>query len=356
MTKQTYRTNVATIADMLGAQVIGDKATVITGVATLQTAQHEQISFLDNAKYRKHLPATKAAAVILAEKFVSECPTVAIVCADPYLAYAKVAKLFEYIPTQPTGIHSSAVIGKDCQIDPTASIAANCVLADHVIVGKNVILGPGCAIGEFCTIGDNTRFHARVTLYHGVTIGKNVIIHSGAVLGADGFGLAQSQQGWHKVPQLGGVTIGNNVEIGANTCIDRGALEDTVIEDGAMLDNQIQIGHNVRIGSNTAVAGCVGIAGSAQIGKNCLIGGGAGILGHIKIADGTMIAAMAGIAKSITEPGIYIGGIPADKHEKWRKNAVQFKHLNEIAARLARLEAHFQLNKENSQSFEEDLI
>jgi UDP-3-O-[3-hydroxymyristoyl] glucosamine N-acyltransferase len=308
------------LAELLDAELHGDPNCVITGIATLQSANAQQISFLDNVRYRKYLSTTQAAAIILAPNELEHCQTHALVSKNPYLAYAKVAALFDPAAQAKPSIHPTAVIEENCQIHPTA------------------IIGAGCVIGQGSHIGAHSRLWANVTIYHGVRIGERAIIHSGVVIGSDGFGFAQDKGVWRKVPQIGGVIIGDDVEIGANTTIDRGALENTIIENGVKLDNQIQIAHNVIIGAHTAIAGCVGIAGSTTIGKYCMIGGKASIGGHLTIADKVMIAGGSGIAKSITDPGVYSSALPAEPAAAWRKNLARIYQLDDNARRLRELE------------------
>jgi UDP-3-O-[3-hydroxymyristoyl] glucosamine N-acyltransferase len=329
----------AELAKILNVELQGIASTEITGIAALQSATPNQISFLDNPRYAKYLDTTQAAAVILAKQYVELCPRSTLITDNPYLAYAKVASLFAQKPIVTQGIHPSAVIGEGCEIHASASIGAHCVLGNNVKICANAVIQPGCVIGENCTIGEESYLWAKVVLYHQVKIGARVILHSGVVLGSDGFGNAQSNQGWQKVPQLGGVIIGNDVEIGANTTVDRGALDNTIIEDGVKLDNQIQVGHNVVIGKHTAIAGCVAIAGSTKIGKYCLIGGGACIAGHLDIADNVVITGMTGIPNSISEPGIYSGGVPPLPNKAWRKNAILFCRLDELNRRIKQLES-----------------
>ncbi len=329
---------IAQLAEHLGSEFKGDGTCEIHGIAPLSIAGTGQATFLDNAKYRKYLTQTKAAVVILANKYLADCPTNAIIADNPHLAYAKLATLFSPKLKHTPGIHASAVVAESAQIAASASVGPNCIVGANVILAEQVVIGAGSVIGDNCVIGEKSQLNANVTLYQGVRIGRHCIIHSGAVIGADGFGFAQSDQGWYKVPQLGGVSIGDRVEIGANTTIDRGAINDTVIEDGVKLDNQIQIGHNVKIGAHTIIAGCVGIAGSTTIGKACMIGGGACLNGHIDIADKSIITGMTGISKSVTEPGIYCSGIQAAKRTEWKKNAIQFNHLHEINERVKKLE------------------
>lgn len=329
----------AELATLLGAELRGTETCEISGIASLQSATDKHISFLDNSRYAKYLATTHAAAVILAKQHANECSKPVLIMDNPYLGYAKVAGLFEQKPQSIVGIHPTAIIGENCEIHPSASVGAYCVIGNNVKIGANVVIHAGCRIGDNSVLGDACYLWANVVLYHQVNLGQRVVLHSGVVIGSDGFGNAQSAQGWHKVPQLGGVRIGDDVEIGANTTVDRGALDDTVIEDGVKLDNQIQIGHNVHIGMHTAIAGCVAIAGSTKIGKRCLIGGGACIAGHLDIGDNIVITGMTGIPNSISEPGIYSGGVPPLPNRMWRKNAVLFCRLEELNRRVKQLES-----------------
>jgi UDP-3-O-[3-hydroxymyristoyl] glucosamine N-acyltransferase len=328
----------AQIAARFGGCVLGDAGRAYGEIATLERADSNQISFLSNSKYRSQLASTKAGAVILgeADKDATDLPR--IVTTNPYAYFARVSALMNPYPAATAGVHPSAVVHEGARIDPAASIAATAVIGKGAAIGKGAVIGEGCIVGDDAVIGDETRMYPRVVVYHGCLIGDRVVVHSGAVIGADGFGFAMDEGKWIKVPQIGRVVIGNDVEIGANTTIDRGALDDTVIEEGVKLDNQIQIAHNVRIGAHTAIAGCVGIAGSTVIGKRCQIGGSAGILGHLRIADDVVIASFTLIGKSIHEAGSYAGVFPFSKTEDWRKNAVHMRHLDEMAKRIKMLE------------------
>jgi UDP-3-O-[3-hydroxymyristoyl] glucosamine N-acyltransferase len=329
----------AELTQDLNVDIRGETHCLIEGVGTIQDAGPKQIAFLMNPLYRKFLAVTQAAAVILTPEYAAECPVTAIVTTNPYFVYAKVAAYFDDRPPSLPGIHSTAVIGKECQIAKSVSIGAHCVIGNHVKIEENTVIAPGCVIEDWAEIGSGTALHANVTVYHRVRIGKNVIVASGAVIGSDGFGLAKQQGKWHKVPQLGTVIIEDNVEIGANCAIDRGAIDNTVIKKGAKLDNLIQVGHNVHIGENTAIAGCVGIAGSATIGQNCMIGGGAGIGGHITLADNVAITGMTVVSKSIRQPGVYssgVGGVTTNKD--WRKNSARVHRLEQLVERIKILE------------------
>ena len=297
------------IASRLGGRVVGDPHTPIRQVGSLERAAAGQISFFSNSKHKNKLAETRAAAVILAPQNETLTALPRIVADNPYAYFARVSQLFNALRLQPPGVHPSAVVA------PSARL------------GKDVSIGPGCVVGEGAVIGDETCLYPRVVIYPGCVIGKRVVMHAGVVIGADGFGIAPDGERWVKIPQIGGVRIGDDVEIGANTTIDRGALDDTVIEEGVKLDNQIQVGHNVRIGAHSAIAGCVGIAGSADIGAHCLIGGAAMIHGHIKIADGVQVSPGTLISRSIRKPGIYTGFYPFDDHEAWKRSAASLRRL-----------------------------
>ncbi|WP_426702402.1 UDP-3-O-(3-hydroxymyristoyl)glucosamine N-acyltransferase [Rhodanobacter sp. Col0626] len=334
---------VADLAERFGLAIGGDGTRVIDGVGTLAGAGPSQLSFLSNSKYTAQLAATRAGVVVLSRENLDDCPTAALIAEDPYVAYAKIAALFERHAAAPPGIHPSAVVSASAQVSASASIGPCCVIGDDAIIGDGAILGPHCIIGEDCTVGAHSRLVARVTLVTRVTLGQRVLVHPGAVIGSDGFGLAfdrsaSTHGGWVKLPQLGGVRIGDDCEIGANTTIDRGALDDTVLEEDVRLDNQIQIAHNVHVGAHTAMAGCAAVAGTAKIGRYCMIGGNAGVLGHLELADRVTITAKSLVTHSIREPGEYSSGVPLQDNRQWRKNAARFKHLDEYARRLAALE------------------
>ena len=296
------------IAQRLGGRVVGESGILIRQVGSLEGATREQITFLSNSKLKAKLAETRAGAVILAPGNEKLTALPRIVADNPYAYFARVSQLFNAVITQ-SGIHPSAVIASSAKL------------------GRNVSLGAGCVVGENVAIGDDSCLYPRVVLYPGCKIGARVVIHAGAVIGADGFGLAPENGRWVKIPQIGAVRIGDDVEIGANTTIDRGALDDTVIEDGVKLDNQVQVGHNVRIGAHSAVAGCVGIAGSARIGRHVTIGGAAMIHGHIEIADHVHVSAGTLISRSLTKPGTYTGIYPFDEHDAWKRNAARLRRL-----------------------------
>lgn len=330
----------------LDVTIKGDASCLITGISPIQQAKPGHLTFLTNTSYRKYLSTTQASAVVLSEKDAETCSINAIVTTNPHFIYAKIAGFFEVIPNQTKGVHSSAVLGEEAEIDPSATIAAHCVIGRRVRLGANVVLGPGCVIEDDVTIDDDTILDARVTIYHHCVIGKRVRIASGVVIGSDGFGFANHQGSWHKVPQLGRVVIGDDVDIGSNTTIDRGAVEDTIIEQGVKLDNLIQIGHNVHIGAHTIIAGCVGIAGSTVIGKYCMIGGASCITGHITICDKVVITGMTGVNKSITEPGMYSAGVQGIvTYQEYLKNNARFHRLENLMQRVKTLEAEIEALK-----------
>ncbi len=321
------------LARQLGLELHGQDCEV-HGVGTLAGANPQQLGFLANPRYRGQLAATKAGVVVLRADDVVHCPASSLVAGDPYVAFARIAALFESQPARDAGVHPSAVVADDAIVDPTASIGPHTSIGARSRILAGAIVGPGCVIGEDCEIGVDCTLVARVTLVTRVRLGARVLVHPGAVIGADGFGIAMDHGHWIKVPQLGGVVIGDDCEIGANTTIDRGALGDTVLEDDVRLDNQIQVGHNVRIGAHTAMAGCSAVAGSASIGKHCLIGGGAGVLGHLDVCDRVVITAMTLVTHSIREPGEYSSGTPLMDNRSWRKSAARFRQLDTLARRM----------------------
>lgn len=329
------------LSDRIGATVEGDSNCEITGINTLQQAQAGELSFLANPTYQRFLADTRASAVIVKPEQSVLYAGNKLLTENPYLAYAQLSQLFDPAPVPVARIHPSAVVDESVQLGEGVSIGPNASVAAGVIIGAHSHVGAGCQVGENTMIGAHSRLHANVTLYHGVTLGNQVTLHSGAVIGADGFGFAPSSDGWVKIHQIGGVIIGDRVEVGAGTTIDRGALDDTVIGDGVIIDNKVQIAHNVKIGENTAIAGCTGIAGSTTIGRNCTIAGAASIIGHLQIADGVHISVDTLVNKSITEPGSYSSGTVATPTKLWRKNAVRFGQLDKIATRLSALEKRF---------------
>ena len=293
--------------------------------------------FFSNRRYLNQLKKTRASAVILKSEDQPLCPVDTLVTGDPYLAFAVTSRLLNPETGFSPGVNPSSSIDSSASIHPTSYIGPNVTVAAEVKIAANVYIGPGCSIGAGTSIGANSWLFANVVLYDGVDIGERVKLHSGVVIGADGFGIANDRGKWVKIPQIGSVTIGNDVEIGANTTVDRGTLDNTIIEDGVKIDNQVQVGHNVHICEDTAIAGCVAIAGSTRIGKRCMIGGACGISGHIEICDDVILMGMTGVANSIKEPGMYASGIPAMEVKSWRKNVVLFKQLYVLNDRLKKI-------------------
>lgn len=335
--------SVEELASDLGLGYQGDGGLSLNSVATLANAVDGQLSFLSNSKFKKHLISTRASAVILSSKDAGDCPVTAIIADNPYLVYARAATILYpqlnacsgYTPDEP--IHKSAVVGKDCSLGDNVILAANSVIGDRVTLGDNAFIGPGSVISDDCQIGAATILKANVSIMHKVSIGDRCVIHPGVVIGADGFGFANDQGRWVKIPQVGTVQVGDDVEIGANTTIDRGAIENTIIEDGVILDNLIQLGHNVRIGRHTAIASSTAIAGSTSIGEYCMIAGAVAIAGHLKIANNVTINGMSMVSHSIEEKGVY-SGIPVQETQAWRRNTVRFKQLDKLFKRVLQLE------------------
>jgi len=326
------------IADVIGAELRGDKDCIISGIATLHNARQGDLSFLANRRYRKYLKTTGASAVILPPGEKDECRINTLISQDPYCAYARAAQFLYPRERTVAERHATAVISESAVISKSAYIGANAFVGRDVKIADRAYIGHGCVIEDGVSIGADSRLVANISVCKGVIIGMRAIIHPGVVLGADGFGIANDAGTWLKIPQIGGVRIGNDVELGANTTIDRGALEDTIIEDGVKIDNQVQIGHNTRIGEHTAIAGCCGIAGSVSIGRRCMIGGMTAIAGHIEIADDVIITGKSGVSNSIKNPGMYSSGLDVMETRLWRKNNARFKQLNELARKILRLE------------------
>jgi UDP-3-O-[3-hydroxymyristoyl] glucosamine N-acyltransferase len=326
------------VASHVGAELHGDPDTVVNGLATLQSAKSGQLSFLSNRKYRRYLRQTEASAVIITREDMDECPVSALVVDDPYLSYASVVNLFHPETENMPGVHPSAVISPSAKIDNSATIGANVVIEDNSVIGSGTFIDSGCVIKSDVTIGSNTRLYPNAVVCHSVSIGNRVILHPGVVIGSDGFGIANNKGIWTKIPQIGTVIIGDDVEIGASSSIDRGALENTVIEQGVKIDNQVQIGHNVHIGAHTAIAGCSGVAGSTTIGKHCMIGGMSAIGGHLEIVDNVVIAGNSAVSNSIKSPGIYSSGLPAIEVSLWRRLVARIRNLDELGRRIVKLE------------------
>lgn len=329
------------LAEYLSATLRGATDTAITGLAALQDAGPDQLSFLANRQYRKFLADSRAGAVLLTQADADGYTGAALIVANPYLAYAQLSHLFDRKPKSDVGVHPTALVAADADVSATASIGAFAVIESGAQIGANVSVGAHCFIGARSVVGEGGWLAPRVTLYHDVRIGQRVVIQSGAVIGGEGFGFASEQGVWQKIAQIGGVVIGDDVEIGANTTIDRGALADTLIGNGVKLDNQIMIAHNVQIGDNTAMAGCVGISGSTKIGKNCMIAGGVGMVGHIEVCDGVFVTGMTMVTRSITEPGAYSSGTAMQPAGEWKKSAARLRQLDDMARRLQQLEKRF---------------
>lgn len=326
------------LATSQGCELIGDPDKIVNGAASLQNASPESLSFLANSAYLSQLPATKAAAVVLRPESADACPVAAFISDNPYATYARMAALVCPEPLFAPGVHATAVVADSATIAASAHIAANAVIGERTTIGEHTVVGPGSVIGPDCSIGENCRFIANVTLVQDVRIGARGIFHPGAVIGSDGFGNAMTSSGWVKVPQLGGVQIGNDVEIGANTTVDRGASGNTVIEDGVRIDNLCHIAHNVHIGEHTAMAAMTGIAGSTVIGRRCLFAGKSGAVGHISICDDVIVAGQAYISKDVTEPGTYAASFPADNARSWAKQLARFRRLDVLMERVKKLE------------------
>ena len=329
----------AEIAAATTAELRGNGEIQIRGVATLEHAEPDQISFLANSRYRSLLHQTRAAAVIVKPGDASNCSAAVLISSNPLLTYAKVAGLFQppaHSPQQ--GIHPSASVSPDARIATDAWIGPQCTIQSGAVIEAGVYIGPNCVVEEAAFIGRDSHLMAQATIGRNVSLGQRVLVYPGAVIGSDGFGFANDQGRWVKIPQLGSVRIGDDVEIGANTTIDRGAIEDTVIENGVKLDNQIQIAHNVHIGAHTAIAGCVGIAGSARIGRYCMLGGGVGIAGHLQIADRVTITGMSLVTQSITEPGVYSSGLAVEPNRIWNKISARLRRIDDLARRVMKLE------------------
>ena len=326
------------LAELLGAELHGDASVEVSRVSNLETAKSGEISFLSDSKYQAFLVNTQASAVLLKPTDLAACQTNALVVKDPYVGFARVAQLLDNSPKPASDIHPSAVIAADAQLGDGVAIGANAVIESGVVLGDGVLVGPGCFIGKNSRLGKGTRLWANVTIYHNVRIGEACLFQSGCVIGSDGFGYANERGEWIKIPQVGGVTIGNRVEIGACTTIDRGAIDDTKIADNVIIDNQCQIAHNVEIGYGTAIAGAATFAGSTKIGKYCIIGGASVFNGHIQVCDQVTITGMSMVMRSITEPGVYSSGIPAQSNKEWRKMAARVLHIEDMHKRLSKLD------------------
>lgn len=333
------------IAAQLGGEVLGDGDVVVSRMASLTNAGPGDLSFLADSKYRSKLLATKASAVVVGEGDAGMTLLPRIVTENPYAYFARASALLNRESREVPGIHSTAVVDASVQLPASVSIGPHSRIGRDVVLGENVVIGAGSSIGDEVVIGADSRIHANVTVYAGCRLGQHCVLSAGVVIGADGFGYAEDAGRWVKIPQVGNVLIGDNVEIGANTTIDRGALDDTVIEDGVKMDNLIQIGHNCSIGAHTVIAGCVGIAGSTRIGRHCRIGGAAMILGHLEIADGVTVSSGSMITRSLSQADTYTALMPFQSHGKWLKTAAHLRHLDDMVNRIARLETELEALK-----------
>jgi UDP-3-O-[3-hydroxymyristoyl] glucosamine N-acyltransferase len=329
------------LAELTGSLLKGNAQLEIASVAAVEHATLNDISYIRGGKYRHYLQSTQAGALILPPDLAAGYTGNCLINPDPYLAYAKVVARLYPVPCPPAGIHPTAVIAQDVILGEGCSIGAHVVIDAGTNIGSEVVIESGCVIGLGCQIGDNTRLYPNVTLGYNTHIGERCILHSGAVLGADGFGFAPAQNEWYKINQIGNVVLGNDVEIGANTAIDRAAIGSTVIGNGVKLDNLIQVGHNVQIGDHSAIAGCTAIAGSVKIGNYCRIGGACAINGHLEIADHVTVTGMTMVSHSIRHKGVYSSGVVQDENQKWRKNAARFNQLDTMYRRLRALEKQF---------------
>ncbi|WP_375321083.1 UDP-3-O-(3-hydroxymyristoyl)glucosamine N-acyltransferase [Aliivibrio logei] len=332
------RITLAELAKKLGATVHGNGDVVVHSIASMSKAGEGDITFLSNAKYRKQLASCQASAVIVKEADIEFCQSNALIMRDPYLGFALAAQALDTTPAPAKDIAPSAYIADDAVIGEGVAIGHNAVIESKAVIADGAIIGAGCFVGQEVKIGKNTKLWANVSIYHRVEIGESCLIQSGTVIGSDGFGYANDRGTWVKIPQLGSVIIGDNVEIGANTAIDRGAIDNTVIESNVIIDNQIQIAHNVQIGSGSAMAGGTIVAGSTSIGKHCIIGGGSVINGHIEITDGVTITGMGMVMRGISEKGMYSSGIPLQTNKEWRKTATRVHKIDEMNKRLKAVE------------------
>jgi UDP-3-O-[3-hydroxymyristoyl] glucosamine N-acyltransferase len=326
------------LAARYDCELHGDPNVVVNRVGTLSSAAPDAVTFLANSLYRAQLKEARAAAVIVAPRDRDACPVASLVHPEPYLTYARIAATLHPPAAVVPGVHSSAVVAASARVASSAQLDAHAVIGGDCSVGENVVIGAGAVLGMNVTIGQGTRIGPRVTVLDGVRIGARCILHPGAVIGADGFGFAPDRGAWHKIPQLGSVVIGDDVEIGANTTVDRGTIEDTVIEDGVKLDNLVQIAHNVRLGAHTIMAAMSGVAGSTKVGKRCMIGGGAVMINQLTICDDVMFTFRSIVTRSVDEPGTYSGHLPAEEATAWRKNAARFRRLDALADRVAKAE------------------
>lgn len=337
----------AELATITGGELHGDAAATVTMVAPMDKAQQGHVTFLSNPKYAKHLAECQATVVMVKEAQRELCAGNVLIVADPYVAFAKVAQALDTTPKAASAIAPSAVIDSTASLGENVAIGANAVIEEGVTLGDNVVIGAGCFVGKNAKIGNNTQLWSNVSVYHNVEIGSDCLVQANTVIGSDGFGYANEKGEWIKIPQLGTVRIGNRVEIGACTTIDRGALEDTIIADNVIIDNQMQIAHNVEIGYGTAMAGATVVAGSTKIGKYCIIGGASVLNGHIEIADGVTITGMGMVMRSIEEKGMYSSGIPLQTNKEWRRTATRVHRIDEMNKRLKAVEKQLEENADS---------
>jgi UDP-3-O-[3-hydroxymyristoyl] glucosamine N-acyltransferase len=326
------------LATKFGCELIGDPDVIVKGVASLQNADSESLSFLSNPSYKNLLPSSVAAAVVLRAEDAEACRSAVLISANPYATYARMAALICPDPFHKPGIHSAAIVSSSARVADSAHIAAGAYIGERTSIGESCFVGPGTVIGDDCSVADYCRFIANVTIVKKVRIGARCVFHPGAVIGSDGFGNAMTPEGWVKVPQVGGVVVGDDVEIGANTTVDCGAIGDTVIENGVRIDNLCQIAHNVRVGEHTAIAAMTGIAGSTTIGKRCLFAGKSGAVGHVSICDDVIVMARTFISKDVKKPGAYAASFPAEDVKSWSKQLARFRRLGSLIERVKKLE------------------
>ena len=326
------------LATTFGCELIGDPDLMVSGVASLTDATPESLTFLSSASYTSQLPSTKAAAVVLRAVDADACRVAALISDNPYVTYARMAALVCPEPVYPPGIHATATIADSASVADSAHIGASVVIGERSTIGENTYVGPGTVIGPDCHIGENCRFLANACIVKNVRIGARGLFHPGVVIGSDGFGNAMTPDGWVKVPQVGGVRVGNDVEIGANTAIDCGSIGDTVLEDGVRIDNLVHIAHNVRIGEHTAIAALAGFAGSTTIGKRCMFGGNAGAIGQLTVCDDVVVLSQSVLSKDTTKPGVYSSSFPAEPAKTWAKQVARFRRLEGLFSRVKKLE------------------
>ncbi|HEY8521778.1 MAG TPA: UDP-3-O-(3-hydroxymyristoyl)glucosamine N-acyltransferase [Gammaproteobacteria bacterium] len=341
------------LAAEFGCELAGDGDRVVVAVGTLGGAGPDQIAFLANPAFRGELAKTRAGAVILEPRHRDECPVPALVTPNPYATYARIAARLHPPPAAEPGVHAAAVVAADAVVPPSAHVGPGAVVGARARLGERVVIGPGSVVGEDVEIGPDTRLVSRVTVYDRVRVGARCLLHAGAVIGADGFGFALDRGEWVKIPQVGSVVIGDDVEIGANTCIDRGTIDDTRIGNGVKIDNLVQIGHNVQVGDHTIMASMVGIAGSTRIGRRCMIAGGAGVINHLEICDDVVLTVRSLVLRSIDRPGTYSGALPAEESRAWRRNAARFGQLDALASRLRAAERRLEALLQRTESKED---